>query len=207
MSLLRLLTGFPAAEVALPTVTFSQTDKSTLIFVDSGDLRVRKTAGTASTWDGVRSTLAHSSGKRYFEVRFERYSGSGFNGMVGIATSSAPVDTATGFPGGTNDGYGVYWLSGDKYRNSVGSSCLAAGDADDRYQVAVDFGAGKVWFGRNGTFSGDPSAGTGEAFSGVTGAHYAMVSLLNPSMYQATAAFRSSDFAYSPPSGFGAWGG
>jgi hypothetical protein len=77
--------------------------------------------------------------------------------------------------------------------------------------VAIDFNTGYAWIGYNGTFMSaqNPAAGTGSLFP-TTG-------ILGATLYPATGIFHSGDsctlrtktseFSYTPPTGFSSWSG
>lgn len=190
-----------------PQVTWNPSDKSSRVTLSVSNSVARKTSGTTATWDMARATLGRSTLKRYFEVLCVRTSGSDNTIMVGIANSSAPLDTASGHPGGTTNGYGLYVLNGNKYTNNVGTAYSTAWDGDTTIGVAVDFTAGKIWIANENTWGsgGDPAAGTGEAFSGISGTFFPAVSMLNINVFQCTGRFALSALVYSPPSGFLPW--
>lgn len=190
-----------------PPITWNPSDKSSRVALSVSNSVARKNAGTTATWDMARATLGRSSGKYYFEVRCLRTSGADNNIMVGIANSSAPLDTAAGFPGGDANGYGMYVLNGQKYHNGVNTAYSSAWDGDTTIGVSVDFPAGKIWLANENTWGGggDPAAGTGEAFSGISGTFFPAVSMLNINVFQCTGRFALSALVYSPPSGFLPW--
>jgi hypothetical protein len=74
----------------------------------------------------------------------------------------------------------------------------------DIMQVAVDIDAGKIWFGKNGAWwaGGDPAAGTGAHYTGVSGSLFPMASSAYLSL--GIVNFGASAFAYTVPSGFNA---
>jgi len=138
-----------------------------------------KTSG-ASTSDYVSSALP-TSGKYYWETTInnpatyrvigvtddggnavgndgyqDNMSGFYFNGNppLFLAKKSGGTTTASNVSHGTNVG-GTNWADGDII------------------QWAFDAGNSKMWVGRNGTwYSGDPGAGTGEAFSSMPASPY-----------------------------------
>ena len=150
-------------------------------------------------WNAVRSekTLP-GSGKSYFEILIDNYS---WGIMVGVATSSANLDS---YVGSDANGWS-YSSTGNKYTNG-GSSAFGSSYGDNAIiGIAVDEDNGKIWFAKDNVWqgSGDPANGTNEAFSGLSGTLYAMISSygLNEEM---TGQFVSGDQTYSPPSGFSA---
>ena len=103
--------------------------------------------------------------------------------------------------------------NGGMYHNSTnignGMGSFIEGDIG---QVAIDVDAGKVWFGRNGTFfandggsDGDPAAGTNESFSGLANGpfRFALGSTNEASGGCVMKAnFGEQGFKYTPPTGF-----
>ena len=171
--------------------TFNPSDKSAGITLSNGNLTASHSAG----WQAVRATMGKSTGKWYFEItQVGTYAGG--ENMAGVATSASPLDVLGG------DQYGwVYETNGkkrhDNYSQNFGDS-MADGDV---YCFAIDLDNGKMWAGKNGTWVGDPEAGTGEmyadsfgtVFPGVGGAHTEV---------GFTANFGASAFAYTVPTGF-----
>lgn len=152
-----------------------------------------------------KATVAKSSGKRYFEVLVDAIGAAG-TPTIGVAqmASSGQVGSDATVNSNRTASWGLLANSGDKYSGSPGSygSALSPGDV---VMVAVDFAAGKIWWGKNGTWfaSGDPAAGTNEAFSNLADWLYPAVS--GGSGSNVTANFGASAFAHTPPSGFSAW--
>ena len=146
------------------------------------------------------TTVSQSSGKVYYEMLVGG-SVSNFSHTLGVSNSTSPPtqigDASSGWGYGRTDGGGSYYHSGSTSGNPPN---FGAGDV---VMVAVDIGAGKLWFGVNGTFQGNPAAGTGEAFSGLSGTLYPVGSTNGNGelTYRPDAASQS----YAPPSGFSAW--
>jgi hypothetical protein len=171
--------------------TFNPSDKSAGITLSNGNLTVANGGG----WQAVRATIGKSTGKWYWEVAQSGTRAGGEN-MVGVATADSPLDVLGG------DQYGWVIESNGKKRHD--NSAQSYGDTmedGDVYCIAIDLDAGKLWAGKNGTWNGDPAAGTdpmysdtfGTVFPGVGGAH---------SEIGFTANFGDSAFAYTVPSGF-----
>lgn len=185
-----------------PVVTLNPADMDSDITLSPGNFQVVK--GGADRSRSVRATLGRNGATDdgYFEVRVDDGLTSTFM-LVGLAPLS--VSVASG-PGVSADSWAYYQDTGEKYTNNVlsafGASWKSNGDI-----VMCAMKAGKVWWGRNGTWVGDPAAGTGEAFSGLTGTLYPMLTLhrATPQAHRLTARFHPSAFTYGPPSGFGAW--
>lgn len=111
------------------------------------------------------------------------------------------------FVGAPTYGFG-YYQTGQKINASTTLSFGSSYTTGDVIGVAIDATAQKIWFAKNNTWqaSGDPSAGTNEAFS----------TAMAPSIYPAASVYygtgdavtirsRAAEFSYSPPSGFTEW--
>lgn len=187
-----------------PTVTWNPSDAHGEITLSGGNLTASKPNG-ASTHRSVRATYGiPDTESGYFEVLCVE--GATFpNHMVGVATLSAPL---TSYVGSDANGWSYYQGDGQKITNAGASSYGATWTNGDI--IGVAFKNGKVWFAKNNTWqaSGDPAAGTNEAFSGITGTIYPALTLYypGPPIDSATGRFKTSDFTYSPPSGFTPWG-
>lgn len=104
--------------------------------------------------------------------------------------------------------------NGGMYHNStnIGNGTMGSFIEGDIGQIAIDVDAGKVWFGRNGTFfandggnDGDPAAGTNESFSGLTNGPFRFaVGSTNEASGGCVmkANFGEQGFKYTPPTGF-----
>lgn len=191
-----------AGGAALPTVTWNPSDKSLLVNLTGGDLiatRNTLVAGAASARATRGIDAASDSG--YFEAVLN----STQNGDTCIGIGNAAADL-NNYVGGNTNGWS-YLSGGTKYYNST-STAYGASYASDGTVVGIAVKNGKVWFARNGSWqnSGDPAAGTGEAFSGITGTVFPMLSEAFGNI-QWAGRFKPADFSYSPPSGFSPWGG
>ncbi|RPI56186.1 MAG: hypothetical protein EHM49_00895 [Deltaproteobacteria bacterium] len=180
-------------------VTWNPSDKAANITLSGGDL----TAELTSASDGaVRATLGVSSGKWYWEVKVVA-TGSVCDQTTGIGTSSAIL---TAIVGSSIESYGFYSFSGNINHGSGSVAYCASNwiDVGDIVGIALDLDNGKIWFAVNNVWcdSGDPAAGTGEAFSGISGTYYPMHAANSIVGSKWTASFNSEDQTYSPPSGF-----
>ena len=118
---------------------------------------------TASAFVRAYSTFELPSSKIYFEATMTTAAASN---MIGVGTSG----NLSKYPGEDANSWS-YHSGGILYNNSTGTTVAAATTAGDIVGVAVDMSAGKIWFSVNNTYvaSGNPSAGTNPAFSGLTG--------------------------------------
>lgn len=189
-------------------------------------------------------TKPRHKGKYYFEVTVDDLQPAspmttGHGNILGICSGWSPTPSAGG---GSDQRFTAYesasnsgGASGDDWgviggTGTTPGSPVFGGDLPQRrsvngdvYMVAVDMADDtnntgnetKVWIGVNGTFDGDPVAGTGFA-SGPTQGYaqgLAWYPLIELRMTQVTAKtreintanFGGSTFAYTPPTGFVAW--
>jgi hypothetical protein len=106
---------------------------------------------------GFASTLADSSGKYYYELKFQ--SGSYF--QAGIVKTSYLWNNDDVWNGKT--GAVVYRENGQVYKDASSvSSAFSSLSSGDYIMVAVDLDNNKLYFGKNGTWgnSGDPTSGS-----------------------------------------------
>lgn len=186
--------------IGIKDCRWSQAYKGSNSVVSNNDL----TADTSPSGFCVRSTVAHSNGKRYVEFVIDVISTGGNQGPY----------LSLGIDGG--DDFGTYapapgWFW--NVRQSITQSYVSVNPpgayhahgvcaAGDVLAFAWDADSGKLWTARNGTWnSGDPAAGTTPCFSTVTGNLY----LWTGGAGKVTARFSPTNFSYTPPSGFVAW--
>jgi hypothetical protein len=169
------------------------------IVVSAGNLQFTR----ASTGDvNALGSLGMSSGKWYWEVTSIANNSGTATTQLGIASSSF-----TGFTtaAGNSSQAWVFTSGAFKANNNVYTSGFGSTwSTGDVLMIAFDASAGKVWFGRNGTWiaSGNPAAGTNEAFGSIPSGTYFHVGGINGSADNMAANFGQRGFAYTPPSGF-----
>ena len=139
---------------------------------------------------GVRSTIAVSSGKWYWESVITVLGGSaGQAPVVGIIPSTTPINAI-----GSNTRYAYYGGTGNKLSSAGSVAYGATFSTGDVIGYALDLDAGTLTFYKNNT-----SQGT--AFTGLSGSFCAAV--YDPSTGGTTAVnFGQRPFAYTPPTGF-----
>ena len=152
----------------------------------------------------IRSTMSVSSGKWYWEFTNVN------NLSCGVIQQQLKIVPASGalWPG--SDGFGVGGSfayrsdTGQKVTNSVSSTYGASYTTTDVIGCALDMDNGKIWWSKNGTWqaSGDPAAGTNEAYSGLSGNFSPAWGYINPGNDTLTANFGQRAFSYTAPSGF-----
>lgn len=176
--------------------TFDPTGIYNSVTLSGGNLVATGGNGT------VRSTDSHSSGKKYFEISCTNPGSALSDTLIGLVDADEALSGNVGYVTGS-----YAWRDhGSQYVASGSTSGAPANYfKGDVVMVAVDFGTGEIWYGKNGVWnSGDPAAGTSPAQSGLSGGYYAAVYVYTSD--QLTANFGATSFAHSPPSGFSAWG-
>ena len=170
-------------------------------------------------------TMPDGTGKYYCE-HLHRVNISGQGAKIGIRDADKYEN-----PVGYNPGYYEYeWYVGNESGNGIkrnNNTSTSYGTFQEYSSVgfeitsiAYDSDNGKVWFARNGVWEGDPAAGTGEAFSGISGnISFAFSDNYNGSYHSVNFGQDSSfagritsqgyqdgngygDFYYEPPTGF-----
>jgi hypothetical protein len=162
-----------------------------------------------ATWNSnnghsIRSTMSVSSGKWYWEFTNVN------NLSCGVIQQQLKIVPQTGslWPG--SDGFGVGGSfayradNGNKTTNSVGTAYGASFTTTDVIGCALDMDNGKIWWSKNGVWqaSGDPAAGTNEAYSGLSGVFSPAWGYINPGANTLTTNFGQRAFAYTAPTGF-----
>jgi len=126
----------------------------------------------AGTVGRLTTSIPLTSGKWQFEVTRKDALGIGNCMGYGVVDSSAALSTGIYIGAPTNTGASVSeWMITDRavacntstYTDLSGT--LGTIGQNDVTRVFIDMDNKKIWFGKNGTISGDPTAGTGAAFS------------------------------------------
>jgi hypothetical protein len=157
---------------------------------------------TTSAWKNVKSTFSMPSGKWYFE--FVHTTSVQFT-QVGVFKTSTALSTATYFSV-SSDGWSYSANYGELRNNdAIITSGISTATTSDTINVAVDIDAGKLWFGKNGTWfnSGNPATGADAAYTNLSGAMSIAIAQYNlggNAVVSLNAGQRP--FAYTPPAGF-----
>lgn len=180
------------------TVTWDPDNDGANLVYSNGDL----TAGISVNydWEQTLATKPMGTGKHYFEVAVVSNPQISANNVIGIQNGA---EDKASYVGDTSDGWG--YMSNGRYYNSgalTGKPGWATGGV---VMVAVDLDNHKLWFGLNGTWDGDPAAGTGAAYSNLTAGDIYPAAAPYHSYVTCTGHFAAGDFTYAPPTGFSAW--
>ena len=176
--------------------TLNSVKKDGQTTLSNGNLQA--SGSQTSTYNiNTQGTFAQSSGKWYYEVEFTSGSGSCAVGWARTTLRSSDNPTTGG---------GIIYrpTNGDYVdlaaNNPTTPPTTSTGTV---IQVAIDFDAGKIWFGSGGTYfnSGDPSAGSNEAMTFTGGSE-----LLAPVVRTMAATFNFNfgqrAFSYTVPTGY-----
>jgi hypothetical protein len=163
-------------------------------------------SGTGSSYTGCLSTFAVNSGKWYYEFTVTNAPNSSTGGGIVSADS---INQANGGNAGFGDCSGGYFrVSGVAYNNgSAIATGLSSIGTNDVLNVAFDLDAGKIWFGKNGTWdsSGNPAAGTGAVATFTPGGRSFYIfaqGFYNSGTWSGSLNTGARPFAYTAPSGF-----
>jgi hypothetical protein len=147
-----------------------------------------------------------SSGKWYWEITLNSTPTELEIGVTGepFTDNNSPFATGEGAKSWTAFPYGA---SGQVYNNNVAASgtFIASAVSGDVLRIAVDMDNGKIFWGKNGTWtnSADPAAGTGFSHSNLSGTVVpAFGQSGNGYSYNFDVNFGQRPFAYTAPSGF-----
>lgn len=190
------LIGFGAGGSA-PSATYATwnpSDKNAGITLTGSNLIESGGANVA-----VRSTSGKSTGKWMAEVTVTTVGGL----LFGVGNSTASLAQ---FPGNNINGWSYYAANGQKFTNAAGTAYGATYTNADVITLALDLDNGKLFFAKNGTWqnSGDPAAGTGAAFTGLSGTLFLIIGAAGGA-HQTTLNCGQSAFTATLPSGFSAW--
>jgi len=179
-------------------VIFNELDKRSGITISLGGFKISSNQAGDST---ARVTRGLSARKLYFECTF---------GTVGTDTHAVGMSAAgiatNRFIGQDSTSWG-YWSGGSTYNNNAATSGAGTWSGTNVIGVAVDLGAGKIWWAKNNVWiaSGDPAAGTNARYSNLSGTLFPAVTHEAAASQQTTINLGLTAFTYTPPSGFVGW--
>lgn len=186
--------------------------------ISDGNLQIYATTYGGANSRTYGTTFSALSGKWYYEVDVITVSGSGNNLLFGWTSTdiSASLSTFSGSRSliGVICGYTAN-TSTSKYSNTTSSTPItgASTQGGDRVMIAVDFGVGKAWIGKNGSWwnasntltTFDETSPT-ITFTPTGLLFYPVVEPVgssdNSNRSGAICNFGQRPFAYTPPSGF-----
>lgn len=193
-----LMVGGGAAELA-----WSVANRNSAWSLSGSNRTASLTSATAAEVEG---DIAHSTGKWYFEVLVGGTPDTGLPHSPGIGVIAQGTGSPTWITlGGASATAWSYLRSALKRNNGSASAYGATYGAGDVIQVWVDFAVG-IWWGKNDTVQGggDPVAGTGAAYTGLSGTLVPHMAA-NAGTPAGTIRASAASCAYSPRSGFSYW--
>lgn len=209
----------PGILAARPRRTYAKWVKAvsnTYTTLSNGDLtatRLTVAPFESNSWRNVWSSVSKTSGKWYWELTINVGPAAGGTSRHchGYYIQNAVDPPDPSFPGQNSVSYGYLEANGNKINNNTGVAFGTAYTTGDILNFAVDVSAGKLWFGKNGTWqaSGDPVAGTNPAYTftagtrmlALAGMFYSNSSAPAPGA-QVTANFGATAFSHTVPTGF-----
>jgi len=190
--------------VAVPLVptNWNPADKSASVNLTNSNLTATATAANT----GARGVKGLATGKIYFEATLVNQTSVAT--AIGVALGTATLGLTATTTAILRENAQV-WINATQV-GTVGGGALVNGTIAC---IAVDIGAGLIWFRRgaagtwNPSGTGDPAAGTsGLALTGMTGTLYPNC-IMAASTDAWTANFGASAFSGAVPAGFGSgWG-
>jgi hypothetical protein len=187
--------------------------------ISDANLKFAATAFSTYNAEACRATMGVTTGKWYYEFRGVTQAGIGNAAIANLTTSTQNLTAVSSF-GGTLTNYigasasisgNALQFQSSGYSASLANSTLFASYASgDVVNIAVDFTAGKIWIGKNGTWynSGDPGAGTNATSTFTAPAGYNLpefevtTSSDNSNQSSLTVNFGQQPFVYTAPTGF-----
>lgn len=142
--------GSPAPDP--PAELWHATNKLTGVTISNGGLTATKGGGG---YGGGRGETGDLTGKGAMEVTIEVYA---FNFSFGISTNII-YNNYVG--DGFNYSWGYHSNGNILHAGGVASAVPPIGIVGTKVAMAWDKDAGKIWWGFDGTWEGDPGAGTG----------------------------------------------
>lgn len=157
------------------------------------------TGGTSGAVGFVKSFFSTSAGKYYWEVI-----PTGTVAAIGIGICTTATTNSGNFDSGHFAGGFTFLETGSKTNNAVNTAYGSAYVSGNVIGIALDLTNGKLFFSINNVWqnSGDPVAGTGAAFTGLSGTFAAVVGHQSFAAPIATANFGATPFAGTVPSGY-----
>lgn len=168
-------------------------DTATSYFADAykGNTRISCTTGSA-----LPTTMFVNSGKWYWEVKWV----SGTNPRIGFCN----IDGAGQDLGGTANTWSRLNSPSRIYTNGSTSSFGTDPSVGDTIMLAMDVDAGKLWYGKNGSWegSGNPATGANPAQTFTAGSYMSPAVASGSGTPVFEAKFGATGFTYTAPTGF-----
>jgi len=178
-----------------PTIVSSQ-GTATLA---NGNLDI---SGSGSNYTGALSSIAVASGKWYWEYTVNSVGSASGPGIIATTSLSSAAGGTYGFSAASDAWF--RYATFIATNNSVPVTGLSSLTTSDVAMIALDVDAGKLWFGRNGTWesSGNPATGANATITFTPGGKSFYAFAQGYGSWSGTFNAGQRPFAYTPPSGF-----
>lgn len=184
---------------------WNPSDKYASLVLSNSDKNVSRSFGGFVDVSVRALNPVNSGEKRYFELEELAVGANGYM-MIAIALSTASLSLYIG-SGSNPNGGSLAISSGVVYSNrgAISSGLTPGVTVGTNAMCAIDGTTRQIWFGINGTWLGNPAAGTGEAFIMNDTTAIFPTATLQQDVQEFTAKFVAADQTYSAPSGFSSW--
>jgi hypothetical protein len=167
--------------------------------ITNGNLQA---VGVGVNYDNLPATIAFDAGSSdgfYWEFTSITNDSDTILGICAITNSELNKENATSNFANSADGYGY---RGDGQKTNSGSNSSYGNSWTNNDVIGVAVKSGKIWFRKNGAWqaSGDPAAGTNQAFSGISGLVYPVAGINGTQGFYVN--FGQRAFRDTAPSGF-----
>lgn len=208
---MRIVTRMPTSDatpndgtpVGLPTLNWNPSDKGANVVLSNSNLDANGN-GTLAT---ARATSSKSAGKWVVEHLIVSTSLTTPDYGLGFANAAASLTT---YLGNSAEGC-MYWMqstgtfvNGFTTASAPSPAYFGTIVAGDRFMLAIDLDAGKIWVGKNGTYanSGNPATGANPWITFTPGK--TLFPAVSVGLNNCVGRFVTTPF-YTLPSGFSAW--
>ena len=202
--------GYDGSQHAKAGVFFNTLTTNTALALTNLQTSLAQVGGThepSITNNGV------STGKRYIEYEMGTFSGAGDNWFGAANSNSSGIWAVNGSNLGSN-GFGGISSFAYSSTNNAGvqgvtgdtGSFLGTLSSGDIVMMAIDFGLGFAWFGKNGTWItnlsgvGDPIGGVNPSISSISGTWWPAVTVYNTS--SVTLQGSAPSWSFTRPTGY-----
>lgn len=184
--------------------TYDPAVKPSYLTLSNGNLTLQFGAGVGTGAEGVAVATQYvdaATAALYWEVTVDILQAGAFFEPIGLlkqGTSDYNHNLGSERPsiGWSNDGSFDVVLSGTSTTETTDKPTFATGNT-----LMACLKDGSLYIGKNGTWVGDPDAGTGAVVTGITGMWAPASSSYDSTTSKCTANFGASAWAYTPPTG------
>ena len=192
------------ANYSLPTTRFTQNLSPTYLSPPISYSGTRVGLGAQDPVTNMTYTnTSKTSGKHVFALRFAQALADLGSTFIGLRTEPGTPSEGGAFLNFASNQTTTFQQAPFTLGSAPGLSVTAANDV---YMFAVDFTNLKLFVGKNGTWSGDPVAGTNPAWTFSSGHELVVWCQTNDVQFAADFYFTTADYPYTAPAGFAPWG-